>query len=140
MEQSSMTQYARQQTAQLLERLSAALTSAATEAGADSIHDVRVALRRLSRCLRVFEPFYPEGSSKKMRRRIRALLTAAGAVRDCDIAIELAGHAGLASRNPLVVQLTRRRRVAGRDLLAEVRRWKHRDYPRKWSSKLELEP
>ena len=77
-----MRDYARQQTALLIRRFAAALHRAAREADADSIHDVRVAMRRLSRCLRVFAPFYPDGSWKKIRRRISTLLAAAGAVRD----------------------------------------------------------
>jgi CHAD domain-containing protein len=134
-----MREYAHQQTAHLLQRLSVALENAAREADADSIHDVRVALRRLSRCLRVFAPFYPPRSWKKIRRRIRTLLTAAGAVRDCDIALELALHAGVTKRNIIALQLASRRRAAGRDLLLEIRRWKNRDYPSQWRSKLELD-
>ena len=134
-----MRDYARQQTALLIRRFAAALDRAAREADADSIHDVRVAMRRLSRCLRVFAPFYPDGSWKKIRRRISTLLAAAGAVRDCDIAIELAGRAGVARRSAMVTQLTAQRRKAGHDLLLEIRRWKSRDLPDKWCRRLELQ-
>jgi CHAD domain-containing protein len=134
----SMRQYARQQTALLLGRLSVAVNRAAREADAASIHDLRVAMRRLSRCLRVFAPLYPDGSWKKMRRRIAALLAAAGAVRDCDIGLELVARAGVARGSAIVAQLTAQRRTAGRDLLLEIRRWKSRDYPRQWRSRLEL--
>jgi CHAD domain-containing protein len=99
-------------------------------------------MRRLSRCLRVFAPFYPDGSWKKIRRRISALMALAGAVRDCDIAIELAGRAGAARPRAgdaaLVAQLAALRRKTGRDLLLEIRRWKSRDFPRQWRSRLEL--
>ena len=67
-----MREYARQQTAFLLSRLTVAVSRAARDANAASIHDLRVAMRRLSRCLRVFAPLYPDGSWKKMRRRIAA--------------------------------------------------------------------
>jgi CHAD domain-containing protein len=134
-----MRDYVRQQTALLLHRLAEAFERAAREADADAIHDVRVAMRRLSRCLRVFAPFYPPGSWKKIRRRIRTLMTAAGAVRDCDIAIEMAGHAGLKRQSVLVSHIAAQRRAAVRDLLLEIRRWKHRDYPRRWRARLELE-
>ncbi len=145
-----MRHYARQQTALLMDRLTAALNRAARAGDAQSIHDVRVVMRRLSRCLRVFAPFYPDGSWKKIRRRISALMALAGAVRDCDIAIELAGRAGAAqpragdaARNAamdaaLVAQLAALRRETGRDLLLEIRRWKSRDFPRQWRSRLEL--
>ena len=134
----SMREYARQQTAVLLGRLSAAVNRASRDADAASIHDLRVAMRRLSRCLRVFAPLYPDGSRKKMRRRIASLLASAGAVRDCDIALELVARAGVARRNAMVTQLTAQRRKTGRDLLVEIRRWKNRDYPRQWRSRLEL--
>jgi len=137
-ERKIMRQYARQQTALLMGRLSVALNRAAREGDIQSIHDVRVALRRLSRCLRVFAPFYPDGSWKKIRRRIAGLLAAAGTVRDCDIAIELAGRAGIARRNAMVAQLTAQRRKTGSRLLLEIRRWKDRDFPRQWRSRLEL--
>jgi len=133
-----MREYARQQTALLLDRLSTAVNRAAHAADAGAIHDIRVAMRRLSRCLRVFAPFYPAGSWKKIRRRIASLLTAAGAVRDCDIAMELVDRAGVARPGPIVAPLAEERRKAGRDLLQEIRRWKRRDYTTQWQSRLEL--
>ena len=133
-----MREYALQQTALLLGRLRVALNRAARDGDPDAIHDVRVAMRRVSRCLRVFAQFYPDGSWKKIRRRIAGLMAAAGAVRDCDIALELAGRAGIVKRNQMVAQLTSRRHKTGRELLAEIRRWKNRDYPRQWRKRLEL--
>jgi CHAD domain-containing protein len=134
----SMRQFALQQTALLLGRLSAAVDRAARDADAASIHDLRVAMRRLSRGLRIFAPLYPDASWKKMRRRIAALLAAAGAVRDCDIALDLVARAGVARRSAMVAQLAAQRRKAGRDLLLEIRRWKSRDYPRRWRGRLEV--
>jgi CHAD domain-containing protein len=133
-----MRDFARHQTAILIRRLALALNRAAREADAEAIHDVRVALRRLSRCLRVFAPFYPAGSWKKIRRRLSALGTAAGAVRDCDIAIELAHRAGIARRSAIVSGLAMRRRKAGHDLTLEIRRWKSRDLVARWRNRLVL--
>lgn len=133
-----MRDYARRQTGLLLERLGGAVEQAARAGDADSIHDIRVAMRRLSRCLRVFAVFYPDRSWKKIRRRIAALLSAAGAVRDCDIAIELAVRAGVSRRSVMVTGIARRRRESGRELLAEIRRWKRRDYARLWRTRLGL--
>jgi CHAD domain-containing protein len=137
-----MRDYVRQQTALSIGRLTAALTRAAREGDAQSIHDIRVAMRRLSRCLRVFAPFYPDGSWKKIRRRISALMAMAGAVRDCDIAIELVGRASAArdaaTRAGIVAQLTALRRKTGRDLLLQIRHWKSRDFPRQWRIRLKL--
>ena len=133
-----MRDYARHQTALLIARFTVELNRAARDLDADSIHDMRVAMRRLSRCLRVFAPFYPPRSWKKIRHRISVLMAAAGAVRDCDIAIELAGRAGVSPRSGLVAQLVLRRRKSERDLVLEIRRWKRHDSLDAWPSRLEL--
>ena len=133
-----MQDYARRQTGLLVNRLSVAINRAARKGDEQAIHDVRVSMRRLSRCLKVFAPLYPDGSWKKIRRRIAGLMAAAGAVRDCDIALELIGRAGIRRRTALAAQLAALRRKTGRELLLEIRRWKARDYPREWRSRLEL--
>ena len=55
----------------------------------EAIHDLRVSIRRLSRCLRLFSPLYPGSSWKKVRNRLKVLMEAAGEVRDRDIAAKL---------------------------------------------------
>ena len=133
-----MREYARRQTAVLLRRLAAAMTRAARQADPDSIHDVRVAMRRLSRCLRVFTPFYPASSARKIRRRLSTLMESAGAVRDCDIALDLLRQAGVSRRASAVLRLETERQRAGRDLLLQIRHWKSRDWLRQWGRRLEL--
>jgi CHAD domain-containing protein len=133
-----MREYVHRQTVLLLGRFTLALQRAARAGDADSIHDVRVAMRRLSRCLRVFAAFYPEGAAKKVRRRISSLMDLAGAARDCDIAIELVGRAGAAGSRSVVAQLRELRSQRGRTLVDEIRRWKHRDFARQWRRRLEI--
>ena len=133
-----MRDYARLQTAILLRRLAYQLNRAARNADADSIHDLRVAIRRLSRCLRVFAPFYPGDSRKKIRRQLAELMQAAGQVRDRDIALQLLAEAGIPPRATVATRLAAERRKASRELLLEIRRWKARSFSRKWRSRLEL--
>ena len=133
-----MRDHARQQTALLIDRLALAINRVAREADAGSIHDLRVAMRRLSRCLRAFAPFYANRSWTQIRRRLSTLMRTAGAVRDCDIAIELMGRAGLSRRSAVVRRLQAERRKTGRDLRFEIRRWKRRELWRQWRSRLEL--
>ncbi len=121
-----MREYAQGETASLLERMARQARLAAQSADAGSIHDLRVTIRRLSRCLRVFAQFYPDRGWKKLRRRLRGLMDAAGAVRDLDIAIGLLGEAGVPGGAAVVVRLRGERRKRGRALLAEVRRWRGR--------------
>ena len=133
-----MREHARQQTAFLLDRLSARLNDAAKELDAGAIHDVRVAIRRLNRCLRVFAPFYPNRSWKKLRRRLSALMAAAGAVRDCDIALELVDQAGVSQRAAVVTCLKAERRKNGHVLHTEIHRWKDRKLLHRWKGRLEV--
>src|SRR5215471_21591102 len=52
------------------------------------VHNVRVACRRLEAALRLFDPWIGAGdeeATRKLRRRVRGIRRAAGAVRDDDI-------------------------------------------------------
>ena len=122
----------------MLERLADRLGQAAKEVDADAIHDVRVAIRRLSRCLRVFGQFYPDRSWKKLRRRLSGLMAAAGAVRDCDIALELLRQAGLSQRVAIATRLKAERRKSGHALHAEIKRWNDRKLLHRWKARLEV--
>lgn len=133
-----MKDYARLQTATLLRRLAFQLNRASRHTDPDSVHDLRVAIRRLSRCLRAFGPLYPDHYWKKVRRELAGLMECAGAVRDRDVAIELIGQAGVSRRAAVIMQLDAERRRAVRELLLQIRRWKSHDSSRKWRSRLEL--
>jgi CHAD domain-containing protein len=133
-----MLDYARHETAILLRRLAYQLNRAARGGDAESIHDLRVAIRRLSRCLRVFAPFYPSGAWKKIRRQLADLMEAAGKVRDRDIALQLLAEAGIPAHAAIAARLAGERRKANHELLLEIRRWKGRSFSRKWRSRLEL--
>ena len=133
-----MREYVQLQTAILLRRLAFQINRAARDGDSDAVHDLRVSIRRLSRCLRTFAQFYPGHSWKKMRRRLADLMDACGAVRDLDIAIELLGKAGLPPDSPVVRHLNGERSKAERELLAELRRWKTHAVSRKWKTQLGL--
>jgi CHAD domain-containing protein len=133
-----MLDYARHETAILLRRLAYQLNRAARNGDADSIHDLRVAIRRLSRCLRVFAAFFPDNSWKKIRRQLAELMEAAGRVRDRDIALQLLAEAGISAHAAVATRLAAERRKASRELLLEIRRWKGRSFSKKWRSRLEL--
>ncbi len=133
-----MRDYARLQTATLLRRLAFQLNRAERHTDPDSVHDLRVAIRRLSRCLRAFAPLYPGHYWKKIRRELATLMKSAAAVRDRDVSIELLGQAGISRRAAVVARLEAERRRTARDLSLQIRRWKSSDSSRKWRSRLEL--
>jgi CHAD domain-containing protein len=133
-----MRKFVDSQTGILLRRFASQVSRTAKEDDAEAIHNLRVAIRRLRRCLQVFSGFYPGRSWKKIRRRLADLMDAAGEVRDRDIALELLAAAGISSRSAVVRQLEGERRQAGRMLQLELGRWKERDLARKWRAELEV--
>lgn len=133
-----MREYARKQTTILLRRLAFQINRAARAGDADAVHDLRVSIRRLRRCLQAFAQFYPEQSWKKMRRRLADLMDACGSVRDLDIAIELVIKAGLPPASTVVRRLELERGKAERELLIELRAWKGSAVSRKWKAQLGL--
>lgn len=132
-----MREHVRLQTAILLRRLAFQVNRTSNSGDADSIHDLRVAIRRLSRCLRVFSAFYPARSWKKIRSRLAEMMQAAGRVRDRDIALELLAEAGMGRRSAIMIRLEAERRKATRDLRLYLRRWRSRNSFHKWRSRLE---
>jgi len=133
-----MRDFARQQTATLLHKLVVQVNRAARSGDPDSIHDLRVAIRRLSRCLRVFGQLYPGHGWKKMRRRLKEILDACAGVRDRDIALELLAKAGFPAGSIVVRRLYRERGEALAELTVLLRRWKSQGTSRKWSAQLGL--
>jgi CHAD domain-containing protein len=132
-----MRDYTRLETAALLRRLATQVERAAQSADEEAVHDLRVVIRRLSRCLRVFAQFFPGNSARKLRGRLRELMEAAGAVRDLDIAIGLLKQAGLPARAPMLVRFSIERRKSARRLSSVLRRWRRRRL-RQWSRRLEV--
>ncbi|HKE21473.1 MAG TPA: CHAD domain-containing protein [Bryobacteraceae bacterium] len=133
-----MRDYVQQQTAALLTKLAAEVDRAAGDATPDAIHDLRVSIRRLSRCLRAFAQFYPGRSWKKARAELSDLLHTAGEVRDRDIALEMLAKAGMVRRSVIIAKLEAQRAKAHGELVNEIRRWRDRKITGKWRSRLEV--
>ncbi|SPE37284.1 hypothetical protein SBA3_2610016 [Candidatus Sulfopaludibacter sp. SbA3] len=133
-----MRKYVQQQTAALLQRLATQVNRAAGTGSPDAIHDLRVAIRRLSRGLRVFAPFYRDDSWKSIRRELRRVMQMAGTVRDRDIAVGCLAKAGVEKGAAIVTRLRAERRRANREFLDEIRGWKELGIARQWLRRLEV--
>jgi CHAD domain-containing protein len=133
-----MREFVRRQTARLIGNLSREINRAAGDTTPDAIHDLRVAIRRLSRCLRAFAPFYPGRSWKRARTELSELLHAAGEVRDRDIALEMLAKAGIARRAGIVTKLEAERAAAMAEFGGEVRGWRDRKAAQTWRRRLEV--
>jgi len=133
-----MREHARRETGTLLRRMAFQLNRVSRRADAGSVHDLRVSVRRLSRCLRTFASLYRGNYWKKIRVELHRLMEAAGAVRDRDIALELLAQAGVRKSAPLMKRIDADRRRLVRELSLEIHRLKGADYSRKWRNRLEL--
>jgi CHAD domain-containing protein len=133
-----MRKFVESQTGILLRQFESQVSRTAKEGDAEAIHNLRVAIRRLRRCLQVFSEFYPGRSWKKNRSRLADLMDTAGEVRVRDIALDLLAAAGISPRSAAVRQLEGERRKAGHTLQQELGRWKERDFARKWRKELEV--
>jgi CHAD domain-containing protein len=134
-----MRDFARLQTAMLLRRLAFQVgRTARSGRDAAAVHDLRVAIRRLSRCLRVFAVFYPHGSWKKIRKQLADLMDSAARVRDRDVVLALLAEAGAPRGGAIAARLAAERIQAARELQLEARRWKRTGFSRKWRTALEL--
>ena len=133
-----MKQFAHSQVSTLLRRLTAQVKRTAEVADADSVHDLRVAIRRLSRALRSFAQFLPGKQWKRIRKELSNLMDAAAAVRDNDVALELIEKAGAAQRARVALTLHARRLKAEAELREELQNWRGRGFAREWREALEL--
>ena len=120
----SISQYAPHETRVRLHHLEIQLRHAAKHPDdPDAIHDLRVSIRRLTQCFRVFH-----APAKKLRRRLHKIMQHCGAVRNCDIALELLVECGL-PESPSIPKLKKTRERAAQKLhrsLKKERRRRHR--------------
>ena len=128
--------YARERASTLLRRLAYRMNRAARLRDADSIHDLRVAIRRFEQCLQIFNQFFP--GHKKIHRRLHKIMQLSGEVRNRDIALDLLKQAGQTAHSALAERLRCERKDFQAELLATFDQWGERDVFRKWGSRLGL--
>ncbi|HTS26134.1 MAG TPA: CHAD domain-containing protein [Bryobacteraceae bacterium] len=133
-----MHEFVLRQTANLLDRFAHEVKRSAKSDDADAVHDLRVAIRRLSRCLSVFSEFYPKRPWKKIRRQLDDLRDLAGAARDQHIALELLAESGVGEGTLIVAYIQAERRKATRELASEIERLQACGFSRKWRASLGL--
>jgi CHAD domain-containing protein len=133
-----MKKYAQMRIAELIAKLTAQVKHAAENADEDAVHDLRVAIRRLSRGLRAFGQFFPGKSWKQIRVELSELMEKAAAVRDRDIAVELLENAGVAKRAQVITAIGKERSAAAKALREALHDWLSRNASRQWKGALEL--
>jgi len=133
-----MRAYALERANSLLRQLAFRVGPAAKRDDPDSIHDLRVAIRRFGRCLVVFGQFFPGRESSKIRRRLRRIMDLSAEVRDRDVALELCGKAGVPSDAPVLSSLRQVRDESRHKLVSRLERLRDREFSRVWRTRLKL--
>src|SRR5262249_56617848 len=130
--------YASAQAAALLNRLAWQVRHTAKRCDPESVHDLRVAIRQLVNCLRVFKPFFPDQPRKKIRRQLQAIRDVAGEVRNHHIALEILASVLNPPDEELSSQLAHERARAKQELENALQHWTQRKLFRKWRETLGL--
>ena len=86
----------------------------------ESVHKMRVSIRRLQQSLRLFAQYVDKAEAKRLRKQLRAFLDAAAEVRNRDIAMMLVTEAGGAPQ--IIARLERERKTCMRQTIALLRR------------------
>ncbi len=119
-----------------LERVAEQAGAVLRSPGADQVHDLRVAIRRLTRALTAFRSGLPRAAAKEIRRELKELRNAAGEVRDYDVALKILARCRLDGVAPLRAKLSAERSKAARALAGELRRWKSGGGASHWAEQL----
>jgi len=127
-----MDQFARAQASRLLGKLAFQVRHAAKRSNEESIHDLRVSIRRLSQCLREFRQLFPRRHTKKILNQLAKVMDLAAEMRNRDVAIGLIGKNQGAPEPAFLANMRREREEAKRKLTRALARWRRRDFSSKW--------
>jgi CHAD domain-containing protein len=131
-------EYAQGQASDLLRRMAFQSNRVTRVKQEETVHDLRVSIRRLTQCLRVFEQFFPQDRVKGLRRKLGGIMDLASEVRNRDIALDLLRGAHLSAGSAVARSLSQERQEAERALLVSLKRWSRRDSEKKWRARLGL--
>jgi len=131
-----MQQFVELQTSERLKKLESELKNAFDlPEDPDAIHDLRVAIRRLNQTLRVFGNWFGARRVKKLRGRLKKLMERCGAVRNCDIALEVLKAAEWPDE-ALSQGLEKERKRTCKKLRKTLQGWHHSHRVQRWRERL----
>jgi len=99
---------------------------------ADSVHDLRVAIRRFSQALRVFKPYFRGKEVRKIRRELTEMMDVAGEVRNSDIALNMISKSRASDTTGVRPKFEKHRQDSERALVGLLKHWVDRKSSLKW--------
>jgi len=133
-----MLQFANEQIASRLANVMFQARRVAVVQDVESVHDLRVGIRRFSQSILAFSSLLPKAEVKRVRRQLNRMMDAAGEVRERDIALQFIDDAGVSPDDPLRSRIVSERALAERILVEKARRWSRASRSRKWRAALRL--
>jgi CHAD domain-containing protein len=118
--------------AKLLERLAYQVSATAHSPSVDNVHDLRVAIRRFEQAIVTFRQALSGHEVKRIRRKLKTLMSPAGKVRDFDVIQKLLLKCEEPGAAALKQRLAEQRKVDLSILKASLRRWGSRRTSSKW--------
>jgi CHAD domain-containing protein len=129
--------FAGQNAARLLGRLAFQMNLTKKAPDSACVHDLRVSIRRFTQVLGVFKACFPGKETRKIRRRLKKIMTLAGTVRNLDIALKLLSKSRAPQAASLRPKLEIQRKESGRVLTGTLNRRIERKSSLKWRTALE---
>jgi CHAD domain-containing protein len=129
----TIREYALKRVAALLDQLVFEIHRAAGLQDTASVHNARIAIRRFDQSIRVFGQYLPHGACRKIQKKLKEFMDAAGEVRNRDITLRLMGEA------PGTRELELQRKDAKRRLSAVLHRMGRPGLSSKWRTGLKLD-
>jgi CHAD domain-containing protein len=133
---SNIQNFAGEQGSKLLRQLAFEITRTLKSCDPETVHDLRVAIRRFNQLLRVLKPCFLGKEMRKIRRQLKTIMNSAGEVRNCDIALKLLSKAAGGEGVNLSLSIKDQRRLRERELRGLLRPWMDRKSSSKWRAAL----
>jgi CHAD domain-containing protein len=131
-------QHARELLRKATTRLDREIEQTIADPGEDPVHDMRVAIRRLSQALRMFAALFPAREARAMRQALKPALGAAAVARDLDVGMELLRKEQLPAEHALLARMTAERRRAGLALIGQLYLLRADDLPLAWMPRYDV--
>lgn len=133
-----LSAFVREQLLARLVRLEGEWARCAEQSDADSVHDLRVAIRRLREALRLFKNLLPKLQRKQVREELSLNMSLAGRTRNVDIARDSFARADVELSPELKLHLSNERAVAEAALRASLSAGLRSEFGRRWRNTLGL--
>ena len=128
-----MEAFALRKVQELVDAVVLAMNNALPLNDPEAIHAMRVSIRRLQQALRIFKQYLNAGGVRRVRKQLKKAMTAAGTLRNHDIALELLAKV---SKEP--AELHTGRAAAASSLRETLESLVNKDTALKWRVQLGL--